>query len=78
MEQDAQDHRDDAKMKTKLIVLLVIVLLVLAASPVLASIGDVLWARKCPAEASVIVTEFADGTSLVECFLYIEREEHER
>ena len=61
-------------MKTKLVVLLVIALFALVVSPALAGIGDVLWARKCPAEASVIVTELVDGTNLVECFLYIERD----
>jgi len=65
-------------MKAKLTILLVVVLLVLTVSSVLASIGHNLWAMKCPAEASVIVTELSDGTNLVECFLYIEREEYER
>lgn len=60
--------------KAKLTIILVVVLLALTASSVLASIGDALWARKCPAEASVIVTELVDGTNLVECFLYIERD----
>ena len=73
MDQDAKDYGDDAKMKTKLAALLVITILALTATTVLASIGDVLWAMKCPAEASVIVTEYPDGTNLVECFLYIEK-----
>lgn len=61
-------------MKIKLTIIFVIAFLALTTSSVLASIGDVLLARKCPAEASVIVTELVDGTNLVECFLYIERD----
>jgi len=63
-------------MKTRLmaaILIFAILVLVLTELPVLASIGDVLWSRKCESYASVIVTELEDGTNLVECFLYIER-----
>lgn len=60
-------------MKKLTVLLVLLVLVAIVAAPVLAnatSIGDVIWARKCPAEMSVIVTELPDGTNLVECFLY--------
>lgn len=59
------------------VLLISIFILIISALPVVASIGDALWSNKCPAEASVIVTELSDGTNLVECFLYIERENGE-
>ena len=60
-------------MKRLTVILLLLALVAIVAAPVLADpggIGRAVWARKCPAEMSVIVTELPGGVNLVECFLY--------
>ena len=60
-------------MKRLTVILLLLALVAIVAAPVLAdpgSIGRAVWARKCDAEMSVIVTESPSGVNLVECFLY--------
>lgn len=68
-------------MRKLIMILLFLALVVIVAAPVLADgddIGRVIWARKCPAEMSVLVTELPDGTNIVECFLYYEQTETEK
>lgn len=68
-------------MKRLTIILLLLALIAIVAAPVLAdpgSIGRAVWARKCPAEMSVIVTELQGGVNLVECFLYIDTPTEEK
>ena len=61
-------------MKKLTVLLVLLVLVAIVAAPVLAGdgIGRATWARKCPAEMSVIVTELPGGVNLVECFLYFD------
>lgn len=61
-------------MRRLALLALALVLVLLLAAPALADIGRPVWARKCPAEMSVVVTEYPDGTNLVECFLFFERQ----
>lgn len=54
-------------MKTKLTVLLVVILLALAASVAYADIGTVLWKQHCPDGASIITIDGYGGGVDVVC-----------